>query len=157
IPPDKVRVQITLPYPREIRSIRRIQTHCETFFVGKDAPPTPREIAMVQVLVYEVSNFEEIQLKPPLKGWRPKPNSFGTINLHIFAEPESEKDTSTILSDDLKNPNEPHYRHAYALLAKAFGLEISAFRTGQAEPDHYGVRGLTTEDTIGLHERKGGH
>ena len=46
-------VAIDFPRPNEIKSIRRFQTHGQKFFDGADAPKTPKEIATVQVLIYE--------------------------------------------------------------------------------------------------------
>jgi hypothetical protein len=147
---DKVKVAIELPYPRDIR---RIQTHGDLFFIGPDAPPTPREIAIVQALIYEVKDPAAITLDP-LKWSAPRPNGAGAINLHIFSEPPNAETTSKIALHDVQHPGEPpHFKVAFGLLADAFGLRITAVRTGQAEPDDYGIRGLTPQDTIGLHER----
>jgi hypothetical protein len=148
----RVKVTINLPYPRDIRSIRRIQTHCDTFFAGPDAPPTPREIAIVQVLIYEVQDPGAIRLTG-LDWTPPTPNHAAAINLHIFAEPPSAEVAKKIVLRDLEHTGPPHFEVAFKLLAEAFGLDITAVRTGQSEPDDYGIRGLTPEDTIGLHER----
>ena len=63
---DKVDVLIEVPYPMEIHSVRRGQTNRERFgeLFEDDFPPTPGEIAVVQVLVYDVAveNLFEIYL-----------------------------------------------------------------------------------------------
>ena len=148
---EKAKVAIDLPYPRDIRSIRRIQTHGDTFFVGRDAPPTPRELSIVQVLIYEVKDPAEIRLFG--LEWTPKPSVDGVINLHFFAEPASAEVAAKIVQSDLTHTGPKHFEMAFKDLAAAFGLDITAFRTGQSEPDDYGIRGLTPQDTIGLHER----
>ena len=153
---NKVKVTIDLSYPRDIRSIRRIQTHSDTFFTGPDAPTTPREISIVQVLIYQVDDPAAIRLVP-LKWIPPEPQA-GTVNLHIFSEPPSAQATAEIARHDRTHPGEPpHFEVAFRQLADAFGLRITAVRTGQAEPDDHGVRGLIPQDTIGLHERPLSH
>src|SRR5262249_9197665 len=57
---DKVKVVIRLPYPREIHSVRLMDTNGYDFF-RNNFPATPRQIALAQVLVYDVDNLDALR------------------------------------------------------------------------------------------------
>jgi hypothetical protein len=147
-------VAIDFPRPNEIKSIRRFETHDKKFFDGADAPKTPKEIAMVQVLIYEKVDPRALRL-PPLDTFAfPEPNNEGAINLHLFAEPPDEVVAKKIEEHEEAHPKDkPHFKVAFETLARAFGLQITPLKTGKANMDNGGVPGLTPEDTVGLHER----
>jgi hypothetical protein len=138
-----VRTVIDLPYPREIHSVRAADTNGEQFFEN-NFPATPRQIAMVQVLVYDAEVKEDLKLAP--LDWKPEVNPDGrTINLHLYAQPEA------------IHPGFPkdHFKTAYRKLAMAFDLTITPLMTTDgATPVDPGIAGLQKDDLISLWEPK---
>jgi hypothetical protein len=134
---------INLPMAREIHSKRKFRTRGRTpMFEGSDIPALlPPEIAMLQVLVYDFDDPDQLTLHPLC--WKPRLNEDGkTANLHLFAQPD-------------KPVGDPeHFKHAYAQLARMFGLDIRPRRSGRAPLDKKtGIAGFPPQEERGLDER----
>lgn len=151
--PKSIKVAIKLPYPKpgEIHSVRTIKTNGTPFFQGIKTPP---EIAIVQVLVYRVSDFNKLKLSP--LSWTATPSAQGIINLHFFAQPD-ENTIQDLIKHEQQHAGDPgfkkHFQKAYENLAKAFGLTITPLEAVLVPPVDPHIPGLTVQDTIGLDER----
>lgn len=173
---ELVRTLIELPCPKEIRSERRLKTN--GVFFDNDFPETPSELAMVQVLIYDVPDPGLLKLSPldapglaPLAAPGVNPDGRDTINLHLFAEPD-EITVQDVLKADAKAlaaQKRPahhsrerqsvapsalrHFQTAYRNLANAFGLTITPLATADVAPTDPGIPGLSLVDMISLQER----
>lgn len=156
---DQVEVLIEIPYPMEIHSVRRGQTNGELF--ENDFPPTPEEIAVVQVLVYDVDveDLFEVYLITIPEDEKDIPEDekekvylveIGSrldpakklIDVHVFASPDDE---SHLPGD--------HFRTVFQKLGNAYGLVMTPLTMLDIplqleEP----ILGLGWRDTVSLHE-----
>jgi hypothetical protein len=135
----KIEVEVLLPYPKEIHSVREFQTG-QPFFAG-DVKTPPETGTVVQVLVYEATAPGAPRLSP--SAWAPGEDEI--VNLHLYAQPE-------------RQPADPHHhvREGFAKLAAAYGIQVEVLKEVKAslalDP---GIPGLKAADVMALFELNG--
>lgn len=138
------------PVPTEIQSVRLVNVKGNQVFGGANGKDLhPYKAAMVQVFIYDVAHPEAVSLQPadakPTDADTVQPTDAGkddAWNLHIFAQPSHLMDAP------------PPVDH-YAVMAKMFGLDITAIKPVYTKPLDPGIPGLTEDDTKGLDEPVG--
>lgn len=153
---------LQLPFPKALRSVRRSppiadllagQKVFKAAFNGKDSTGINKKIqkvAMVQVLVYEYGDISALKLAcrqgsvpEPSLAWDPILGD-GTVNLHVFAEPEFK-------FDQMQN----HPIHGMEALRSLFPkLDLQLNFAVEALPDRSSpVIGLSVEEEASLPEQ----
>jgi hypothetical protein len=148
----RVQVVIRLPYPREIHSVRLMDTNGHEFFKN-NFPATPRQIATAQVLVYDVENLDAVRLEGT--EWRAQPNSGvpTVVNLHLYADPDWKAHKAIQYEIARGGERLAHATMVLEKLAHAFDLEIAPLRLSDAPPKlEDQIIGLTDADTTVLWE-----
>jgi hypothetical protein len=164
-----VAVLIDLEHPREIHSVRRAKTPGHSFFEN-GVPEIGPELAVAQVLVYEVPDLSKVILQPKDGSLGLKVEELGSpdgnndvVNLHVFASPRTEEDLPKI-----------HFIEVFQALAGAFGFVITPLEKDRSAelqgtpldrdmtpeqmldvpPDlnDANIAGLNWRDTVSLHE-----
>ena len=144
--PSKLFCSFILPLPLEFRALRRARANGPIVAGRSLAANAPTSVPLVQTLVYQIEDVAKLSLGSGFF-WRPEVTTMGTVNLHIWAEPEV--DVTTAASTG-------HSAQAFSRLMALFPdvdlhLEFSAAAPADKVTD---VRGLNGWEESSLVERQ---
>jgi hypothetical protein len=155
-----VEVSINLAYPREIHSVRRGPTN-GALFVETDVITTPPEMAVTQILVYDVGDLKNVKLKI-----NEQATGLGPIMQPGDGTEKGRLDESELLTRNIlnihfyatsQNENAPgdHFVRVFQALGRAFNLSLTQLRMLDIPPNLEAddqVPGVSWRDTVTLHE-----
>lgn len=144
--PEKLFCSFVLPLPKEIHGIRIARANGPIAAGRSLEGNSTAEIPLVQTLIYTVEDMRQVGLSNGFS-WNPQINEMGTINLHVWAEPEI---------DLLMTSSTGHATQAFTRLMGLFpGVDLHLEFGAAAPVDKItGIRGLNGWEENSLVERQ---
>jgi hypothetical protein len=145
--PSKIFCSFSLPLPASMSGLRHApNTKARPFFSGPaSANLAIDSLPMIQTLVFHVQDIHQLGFGTALS-WTPQIAKDGTVNLHIWAEPDAD-------------PGEPHPNHAPMAFNQLMSLfpQIQLqleFGAGTVQPDKtVAIKGVSVWEQWSLVER----